>query len=423
MLRIAVDDTDSRQGGCTTHLAHLIRDEFRECHAPEPPRLVRLNPNVPWKTRGNAAIAIILDAPRRLRPEDALARVAVIVRDHAQLADAGTEPGIAVSEHPVEKGFYTRVLREIVPREDALRALDDAGAAVKGFQGGRGLIGCAGALAWDPYARDHTFERVAYRARERWGTARAIDPETVRKVAGVPGTFDSYDFVEDEVVMVPRSPCPVLWGLRGEEAETLTAGDGILGPEASTHGTLFITNQATDDHLTPATGATAVDGGNHVIEAVVEDAPTRIEGGHVFVGIRSEGVATRLAAFEPTRSFRDVLRALVPGDKVTAAGAVRAGPDGVLTVNVEKMCVRDLAVRPASGPNPLCPACGKAMRSAGRDAPYRCRPCGTRTPKDRAVGTGAAAIGLGWVEVPARARRHLAKPLARGIIKEWENGR
>jgi len=61
-MLLGVDDTDSPSGGCTTHLltelvglAHEHRlDVLGE------PRLVRLNPNVPWKTRGNAALSLRL---------------------------------------------------------------------------------------------------------------------------------------------------------------------------------------------------------------------------------------------------------------------------------------------------------------------------------------------------------------------------
>mgnify|MGYP001498087061 FL=1 len=58
MLHIGIDDTDSIKGGCTTWLATEIIAELSEFDLIGPPRLVRLNPNVPWKTRGNAAVAL-----------------------------------------------------------------------------------------------------------------------------------------------------------------------------------------------------------------------------------------------------------------------------------------------------------------------------------------------------------------------------
>jgi len=58
VLWIGVDDTDSLKGMCTTYLAtELIRELTEEHDLIGYPRLVRLNPNIPWKTRGNGAIA------------------------------------------------------------------------------------------------------------------------------------------------------------------------------------------------------------------------------------------------------------------------------------------------------------------------------------------------------------------------------
>ena len=57
---IGFDDTDSRDGGCTTYVcfefvSRLYEKGYCLC---EYPRLVRLNPQVPWKTRGNGAVAV-----------------------------------------------------------------------------------------------------------------------------------------------------------------------------------------------------------------------------------------------------------------------------------------------------------------------------------------------------------------------------
>ena len=59
MLHIGIDDTDSLDGGCTTWLITEIISELSDLDLIAPPRLVRLNPNVPWKTRGNGALALV----------------------------------------------------------------------------------------------------------------------------------------------------------------------------------------------------------------------------------------------------------------------------------------------------------------------------------------------------------------------------
>jgi tRNA(Ile2)-agmatinylcytidine synthase len=57
---IAADDTDSSTWMCTTFLATELVRAFPELDLIGLPRLVRLNPAVPWKTRGNGAICINL---------------------------------------------------------------------------------------------------------------------------------------------------------------------------------------------------------------------------------------------------------------------------------------------------------------------------------------------------------------------------
>ena len=57
-IHIGIDDTDSVSGMCTTYLASELILEFNECDVIGYPRLVRLNPNIPWKTRGNGAICL-----------------------------------------------------------------------------------------------------------------------------------------------------------------------------------------------------------------------------------------------------------------------------------------------------------------------------------------------------------------------------
>lgn len=58
IMFVAVDDTDSMKGNCTTFLATEIIREFDDLDLIGNPRLVRLNPAIPWKTRGNGALVL-----------------------------------------------------------------------------------------------------------------------------------------------------------------------------------------------------------------------------------------------------------------------------------------------------------------------------------------------------------------------------
>ncbi|MHA1463914.1 MAG: DNA-binding protein, partial [Candidatus Heimdallarchaeaceae archaeon] len=60
-LHIGFDDTDSLRGSCTTFLAlRLVERISNDVDFLDYPRLIRNNPNIPWKTRGNGAIGLSL---------------------------------------------------------------------------------------------------------------------------------------------------------------------------------------------------------------------------------------------------------------------------------------------------------------------------------------------------------------------------
>ena len=56
---IGLDDTDSKDGGCTTFICfQFVYRLYQKGYCLRSyPRLIRLNPQIPWKTRGNGAVA------------------------------------------------------------------------------------------------------------------------------------------------------------------------------------------------------------------------------------------------------------------------------------------------------------------------------------------------------------------------------
>jgi tRNA(Ile2)-agmatinylcytidine synthase len=231
-------------------------------------------------------------------------------------------------------------------------------------------------------------------------------------------THDSYDEANRSATMVPASPCPVLFGIRGTEPADLPAALALVGPERPEGWLVFRTNQGTDDHLLPRLLAEARASEGVAVAGTVDAGPRTIEGGHVLLTVKEGRARLDLAAYEPTKGFRDVVRMLRPGDRVVACGSVRDGPR---TLNLEKLKVVALGapVERVKLANPKCPGCGKGMKSVGAGAGYRCARCGTKAPpgaarfEDRPRG-----IMPGWYEVPTCARRHLARPLKLGVRPE-----
>jgi tRNA(Ile2)-agmatinylcytidine synthase len=409
---IGIDDTDSRERGmCTTYVADTVARRLTDRGATvERLLLIRCNPAVEHKTRGNAALAIhaeiadgvAFDVARR------------VINEIAESADDRTNPGLVVAADDPERvpdavvSFAREAIADHHTREDARRILENVGYAHRGWKNGRGLIGALAAIgAWR--ALDAwTYEHIAYRAPERWGTERTVDPESVLDAANerYPAVWDTVDRGTGETVCVPRTPGPVLYGIRGDEPEACRSVAKRIESEPIDRGRTFLTNQGTDGHLRDGTVEAVRDGYAYRLDGAVTSAPETRRGGHVFFELADGPATIECVAFEPTKRFRDRVRDLRVGDVLTVCGEVSDG-----TVKLEKFAVRERVETERT--TPTCPECGRTMESAGRDQGYRCRECSTSTA-EKADEPIERRLERGWYEVPPRARRHIAKPLVRG---------
>ena len=422
MTVIGVDDTDSRAGGmCTTFVAHAIAAELRDRGADvDRVLLVRLNPGVEHKTRGNAALAIHVDVDPRVAYEVATS----VVSDLAVVDDEQTNPGVVVAFTDPDDvpdavvSFAERAVTEFLDQGEAIGLVDAHGFESATWGNGRGVVGALAAVgAWGAFD-DWTYEHIAYREADRWGSDRDVDEDSVFDAAddAYPAVWDTVDRGEGEVVCVPRTPCPILYGIRGDDADACRRVAAAIESEPVAESRTFVTNQGTDVHLTePGPGWELDEDRTYRVFGVVTGEPETRRGGHVFVPFvpgepekawPRSAPRIELAAFEPTKRFRDHVRDLRPGDELTVCGEYSSG-----SLKLEKFRVDDLVT--TAEETPPCPRCGRRMKSAGADQGYRCRDCGTSAPGkvERPIDRD---LEPGWYEVPPRARRHIAKPLIRG---------
>ncbi|OPY27733.1 MAG: tRNA(Ile2) 2-agmatinylcytidine synthetase TiaS [Methanomassiliicoccales archaeon PtaU1.Bin030] len=425
-LIIAADDTDSSTWMCTTFLATELVRALPDLDVIGLPRLVRLNPAVPWKTRGNGAIGIrvgkgkglprligrigerdILSYARSAEEPDAdevLERCRPVLERWSQIEDS--DPGLAVCPRPPRPDLYLRAVSEIIPKEDAVAALREVDARTCEINSGRGLIGAAAAASWVP--RDRTYEVLTYRRQDLWGSPREVSSKDVSLLdERFPSTFNNFDAITGRPAIVPHTTCPILYGIRGDSPMDLYEAYRSIHSEPVDRWLLFISNQGTDDHVLRE-WTDLVPNRSYEVEGEVLAPPRTVPGGHVIFALSSRAGPLECAAYEPSKGFRDLARALAPGDRVKVVGELREQPR---TLNLEKFQVISLApARVVS--NPPCPRCGKNMKSAGRGQGYRCRRCGTAADRQK-VSEGQRALTPGWYEPPVCSRRHLSKPLKR----------
>ena len=400
MIRIGIDDTDSLEGGCTTYLSSKVIEELSELSLIGEPRLVRLNPNVPWKTRGNGAIALSFKSDSSITDEEILNRILTIVRSDSH---PSSQPGVVISRKKLPTELYWKGVRSILSKDKIMHFIEKT--TFKGLRGGRGLIGAACAIAWDFQKSDTTYELLAYRKKNKWGTSRNISKDTVNTVSRLDGVFSCMD-ADGKISMVPHSPCPVLWGLRGTNSVSLLNGLKYLGPEKAEKSLLFLTNQGSDDHLQETSLSKIEDGICVKLRGKVYSTPHSIKGGHRFFDLIDNNKTITCAAYEPSGDFRIKVDKLVQGDDIVVCGSLSQG-----TLNLEKFKVLRFENRYVKPPNPLCTKCQARTHSVGKDAGYKCRICSTKISKPPYKSV-LPELDNCWYEPPSSARRHLSKPVA-----------
>jgi tRNA(Ile2)-agmatinylcytidine synthase len=429
-LHIGIDDTDSKTGGCTTYIAARLVEKLGQLGAQfiDYPNIIRLNPNIPYKTRGNAAVALRLKISRSLFgsvQEETIEEV----ESNGRIGSPGTDPAIVFlkGKPPARvRRLAQKALGNIVSEQEAQETILSCKITALAYGSRRGWVGALSAVG-ECLENDHTFELVAYREKKSWGTKRRVNEGSVMKMDRLtaPLTFNSYDFDNKRTLVTPHGPDPVLLGIRGENPHILLKAFRMLKiQEPVQRWVIFRTNQGTDAHLNASHRNTSVRlFGPLVLEGVVAEEPQRIRGGHVFFTLRYNRSSLRCAAFEPTGRFREVVANLIPGDEVTVFGGLKKRGRHPMVLNLEKLNIHRLE-ESIRFENPTCPNCNKHLKSAGKAQGFRCSRCSFQAPyagrkltlRDRSLKEG--------IYVPDRkAQRHLTKPLSRyGLEKKTGGG-
>lgn len=411
-MLIGIDDTDSLKGMCTTYLAAILAEKLG---AAGYPKLIRLNPNIPWKTRGNGAVALEVDG----NSDEIMGVVLDYVQKYARIDDENTNPGVVFLERINQKKrkqlgrFYKKAVSRLVEIREAERIAESVGAKIHKFGNGRGIIGALAAIGAE--LNDKTYELVAYRKRENYGKKRKIDENSVIEMDKMtyPETFNNIDPETGRILITPRGYDPIFCGIRGENPDILKKAYRIIKPfERLGRIQIFETNQGTDAHLRNKKIFRLMPYDCAILKGHVSEEPYAIEGGHVLFALSDDTGEIDCAAYKQTGNFRKIMRGLVIGDQIIVYGCVGKYPD---TLNLEKVNVLKLGRLFGREP-PLC--CNKKMTSTGREKGFKCKKCGNRVSSAFSISREISRdIASGFYEVPPRARRHLSMPLIRMTTK------
>ncbi|HEX7142841.1 MAG TPA: DUF1743 domain-containing protein, partial [Nitrososphaeraceae archaeon] len=211
ILHIGLDDTDSTFGRCTTHLAFKVTSYLSKKNVKflDYPLLIRLNPNIPWKTRGNGAVCLRI-VTKAKNNENIIDFIKNELEKNSEI-DKGANPGLVClqsKEIPDEiKEFHRLAMFDILSKQKATKLAQKYDLKYFSFGNGQGLVGAIAAIGC-LLNSDHTFEILAYRKIKNCGTLRIIDPNNVIRLHDTtfPSTYNSYDYIHKRVLILPHGP-------------------------------------------------------------------------------------------------------------------------------------------------------------------------------------------------------------------------
>ena len=415
ILHIGFDDTDSTKGMCTTFLAYKIVEYLKKEKVKflDYPYLIRFNPNIPWKTRGNGAVALKIgtDKPSMIKKN-----IIQFITKYSAIKE-GANPGLVfyenkeIPKHFSEFGKFA--LHDIISRKKAKEFVSQNNLEAFYIGNGQGLVGAIGAIGYD--FRDFTYELISYRHETNFGKKRVIIKESVKTMQKTtfPQTYNNYDESKDRVLIAPHGPDPVFFGVRGEDVDSVIRGASLVNSKEKFHGYMvFRSNQGTGDHLLKELDAKNLKPfSSGTLVGKVLEKPKIERGGHVIFSIETDSIKINCAVYKPT-GLAQMVSKLIKGDLVKVGGGVRkASKNHQRILNIEFLEVLELE-KNFVFENPICPQCKKHMKSRGRDQGYECNKC-FKTSQYKISRKIPREIEKQLYLPILSAHRHLSRPLQR----------
>ena len=415
VLNIGFDDTDSPTGMCTTFLAYKIVDllQKQKTEFLDFPKLIRFNPNIPWKTRGNGAVSLKIKTNQPLKIKK---QIKNLVSKYSDTKN-GANPGLVFFENDLIPSEFTKfsnlALWQLINRNNAKKFVKKNNLDFYYEGNGQGLIGAISAIGYDFH--DHTLELLSYRKKRRFGKKRIISTDSVKKMQEdtFPYTFNSFDTKRGRVLITPHGPDPVFYGVRGENVDSLVTATQILQSDEKLDGyMIFKSNQGTGDHLkNELNSETMKPYASGTLIGTVSNTPKITKGGHVFFTINSKNNEFWCAVYKET-GMSTIASNLIIGDKISVGGGVRkASKNFPRIINLEFIKIISLK-KNLSQTNPICKKCKKKMKSKGRNQGFQCIKCGAKNLKKTSLEIPRQIKKQLYIP-KISAHRHLTRPLQR----------
>ena len=427
ILHIGFDDTDSTNGRCTTHLAYTIADilikKFK-VNFIDFPLLIRLNPNIPIKTRGNGAVCLRIKGKdyEKIKEE-----IIYFIENYSDLEN-GANPGVVflIKNYITNDliSFSNNAMDTVLSKQLAEKIANKNDIQYHLFGKGYGLVGALSAIGCR-LSGDHTYETITYRKKENIGTIRKIEKNQVKKLddESFPYTYNNFDHKKNRILIAPHGPDPVFCGVRGEDPictysfiknlQIIEDLDGYMIFRSNQGTNLHLNNERKLSNILPFTSG--------YINCQVITKPIIINGGHIIFYVRDNfNDILPVAVYKPTglTKFAELLEI---EDRIEIGYGVHFKKDNLKTLNLEYLLIKELKEN-FYFKNPLCDKCGKNTKSEGKNKGFQCPLCKTKKRNESKIKIKRdRGLKLGLYIPDPIAHRHLTKPFSRyGKEKEFD---
>lgn len=399
------------------------------------PLLIRLNPVIPFKTRGNAAISFSLKIP-----EEDLNTLKKVVLDEflrylEGIKGGGVEPALAFLYGGIPEGLsklYKKALTDYVHKDYVIKMINNLNKSIEMPLGySRGLVGALAAIGASNTLAECTYEILVYRTKNNYARDRCVDEESIKAMdkAFHDQTFLNYDYVSNKPLIMPSGRNPVLLGIRGEDPAVLVQAFKTLNLCEDFEGWLiYKTNQALNAHHIERRVEEFRPYQTGCVKGRVAENPNIRLGGDVLLKLESlESRHSIWVVFFGETGLGKIARYLIEGDIIKVCGGSKWWEDLGLVIHGDLLEVKELVSETLK--NPLCPVCGRRMKSAGRGKGWKCPTCGYRSlTLSKEKVKISRKIDVGVYRPVDSAVKHLIMPQSRvgrrsdcnkRLISEW----